>query len=130
LACSCLIAVATGPALAQNFYEPDIARSEMGLARVKAGARVYFYRGADVAGCPAPTVRCRLRSYLVARDPVLVGKPNGDLIEAGFTDGAGHVTIGWLPVRSIDRIPIPRAASGSWLGSWSSNEAEIEIAAG
>lgn len=130
LACSCLVGLAAGPASAQDFYSPDIARPGFALARIKPGPRVSFYRGDDTPGCPALTERCRRRAYLVAGDLVLTGKVHGALIEAGFADGSGQVTIGWLPARSVGRVPIPAATRASWRGSWSGDEARIEIAPG
>lgn len=129
LACLGLIGVAAGPAPAQDFYAPDIAKPGFTLARIKHGARVSFYRGDETPGCPALTARCRLRAYLVAGDLVLIGTSNGALVEAGFATGSGRVTIGWLPAGAIERIPTPSTVTSSdWLGSWSSDEAEIDIA--
>ena len=121
---------AAGLASAQDFYSPDIAKPGFALARIKPGARVPFYRGDDTPGCPALTARCRLRAYLVAGDLVLIGTSNGTLVEAGFTSGSGRVTIGWLPARSVQRIPTPAATPAGWQGSWSSDDAEIDIAPG
>lgn len=121
---------AAGLASAQDFYSPDIAKPGFALARIEPGARVPFYRGDDTPGCPALTARCRLRAYLVAGDLVLIGTSNGTLVEAGFTSGTGRVTIGWLPARSVQRIPTPAATPAGWQGSWSSDDAEIDIAPG
>jgi hypothetical protein len=102
----------------------------MALARIKPGPRVHFYHGDDVSGCPVLTARCRSRAYLVAGDLVLVGKSRGILTEVAFADGAGRVTIGWLPARSLAPVPIPAASPAGWRGSWSGDEAQIDITPG
>ena len=124
-----IAAAAVIPARAQDSHAEPAAYEDMSLARVRPGARAYFYRD-DVDGCPAVSSRCRRRAYVVAGDVVLIGVAKDGLIKAAYTDGSGRPTEGWLSRTLLQPIPTPPASPAAWRGDWNYDEADIEITAG
>jgi hypothetical protein len=99
------------------------------LARVAGakGERVYF-RGDD-GDCPlGPDAKCRLKSYLIPGDEVIVTRRYGRYVCAWFQPPKGGETVGWLPadklaVRAVSSAP-PTAA---WVGEWRFYDNSISV---
>lgn len=100
-------------------------------ARVVGGkkARVYFYGDDD--DCPKPDAKCRLKTYVVGGDALLVSRNFGDWACAWYTTAKGGDTVGWIPtkqlsVTEVDRMP-PLAR---WLGAWELYRGSLDIKPG
>ncbi len=90
---------------------------EYKLARAvgRKGARVYFH--GDDEGCPSP--KCRLKSYVIPGDELLVSRSFGDWLCAWYQPAKGPETVGWimaheLSVSEPDRNPPPARWEGEW----------------
>ncbi|HLM56765.1 MAG TPA: hypothetical protein VK422_11670 [Pyrinomonadaceae bacterium] len=87
------------------------------LARVvgRKGARVYFH--GDDEGCPSP--KCRLKSYVVPGDEVIVSRTLGDWACAWYQPARGSETVGWIMAHELSLgPPAPKPAAASWEGEW------------
>ena len=126
-----LLCAIGAPAMARDEIRPEFAAYQnMTLARVRPGAKAVFYHDVEVDGCPAPTTRCQRRAYIVGGDLVLIGESKGKLIKAAYGNAGGRPTEGWILRSVVEPIPTPRAAPSAWLGSWTYDEASIDISRG
>lgn len=127
----CAIGAVGAPAVAREEITPELAAyQDMTLARVRPGAKAVFYHDIEVDGCPAPTARCRRRAYIVAGDLVLIGPTKGSLVKAAYNERGGRPTEGWILRNLVEPVPVPHPARSAWLGSWTYDEASIDITAG
>jgi hypothetical protein len=87
------------------------------------GGRSYFRN--DGEGCPdAPS--CRLKSYLVVQDEVLVSKVENGWACAWYGHGERH-TVGWLKKADLIKLAVAPSGEGDWLGDWSFGDNQITI---
>jgi hypothetical protein len=85
--------------------------------------RAYFHN--DGQGCPdAPS--CRLKSYLVVQDEVLVSKVENGWACAWYGRGERH-TVGWLRKTDLVKSAVAPSGEGDWLGDWSFGDNQITI---
>lgn len=125
-----MILLAASAMARADFLQDAKAAQDWHLARVSATGRSYFYKGSEVAGCPAITASCRRSAYVFHGDQVLVGTVKGALIYATYTDLGGTPTTGWLPLTSIKRIALPKQNISAWIGSWNYDYSMIDIIRG
>jgi len=105
---------------------------ELRLARVAAqGAeRVHFW--GDDGKCPdGPAPLCRLKSYLVGGDEVIVSRRRGGFFCAWYQPRRGSETVGWLPA---DRLSVAEAPAepplAAWVGEWAYYDNSVSIRPG
>ncbi len=79
------------------------------------GGRTYFH--GDGEGCP-DAASCKLKSYLVVQDEVLVTKVENGWACAWYGKGARH-TVGWLKKADLVKSAVAPSGEGDWLGDWS-----------
>jgi hypothetical protein len=96
----------------------------------RAGERAHFW--SDEGECPnGSATRCRLKSYLVPGDEVVVSRRYGQFVCAWFQPRAGRETIGWL---AADRLNIHQTEAepplSAWAGEWEYYENSISIRRG
>ncbi|HZI19135.1 MAG TPA: hypothetical protein VEY09_11115 [Pyrinomonadaceae bacterium] len=136
-----LLAACSAEARAQSDANPDNwcrnglftrEEGELRLARVSTepAGRVHFWGDDD--DCPdGPAARCRLKSYLVAGDEMIVSRRRGGFVCAWFQPRRGGETVGWLPA---DRLLIgenaPEPPPAAWAGHWKFYDSFIEIKRG
>jgi hypothetical protein len=85
--------------------------------------RSYFH--SDGANCPdGPT--CRLNSYLVVQDEVLVSKVENGWACAWYGRGDRH-TVGWLKKADLIKSAVAPSGEGDWLGDWRFGDNQITI---
>lgn len=100
-------------------------------ARVVAerGARVYFY--GDDEQCPkVGAAKCRLKSYLIAGDEVIVSRAFGDWLCAWFQPKRGGETVGWLRAESLSVAePDSKPPPARWVGEWEYDIQSLKIGA-
>jgi len=100
---------------------------EYKLARAvgRKGARVYFH-GDDGEGCPGPT--CRLRSYLVPGDQVIVARSFGDWLCAWYQPARGPETVGWIKAHELSVAEPERdPPAARWEGEWGYYENGLSV---
>ncbi|WP_146168646.1 hypothetical protein [Sphingomonas sp. PP-CE-3G-477] len=107
----------------------DIVQPAVRVAAVKPEApRAYFVSDAALKpGCPDVNARCKLASYVVPGNVVLVAKAQGPFTCAGFQGPRGIGTIGWLPTAALALLPPAAQRPGDWSGHWSAPEQDIVI---
>jgi len=98
------------------------------LARItgKKGDRVYFY-GDEREDCPGGK-DCRLKSYVIAGDEVIVSRTFGDYACGWFQPVKGAETVGWIKSENLEILEPNRNPSvGNWLGEWRFYDNSVEI---
>lgn len=81
----------------------------------------------DAPPCPNDTPACRLRAYIVAGDPVIVGPAASDYVCILFTGS----TFGSVAFIRRDQLapprPLPRPALSAWTGTWRQGDNTIHL---
>lgn len=94
--------------------------SEFRLAKVVGakGTKVNFY--SDDNDCPnASLAKCKLKSYLISGDTLIVSKTYNNFVCGWFQPVKGSETVGWISIGSL-KITKPdfNPTMNKWLGSW------------
>ncbi len=100
------------------------------LAYVKAkrGEQIHFY-GDMENDCPN-NKNCRLKSYLINDDEVIVSRKFGNFACAWFQTKKGAETVGWIPLEKLEFInSVQSAGKSAWTGKWKFYDSDINIAA-
>jgi len=98
------------------------------LATIKgaAGERAFFHDD-GTEKCPADPA-CRLKTYVIASDQVIVSRTLGKFACSWFQPRKGHGTTGWI---ESDRLSwagsIPPPVERDWIGVWRDNSSVIRI---
>ena len=91
-----------------------------------AGDRIYFH-GDDNERCPDDQA-CRLKTYVIANDEVIVSRTSGKFACSWFQPRKGTETVGWI---ETDRLAwqetTRRPAMPDWLGEWRAYDNVISI---
>jgi hypothetical protein len=99
------------------------------LARIngKKGERIYFY-GDEREDCPAAK-DCRLKSYVIPGDEVIVSRTYGEYACGWFQPAKGAETVGWIKSENLEMLETSRnPAEKDWLGDWRFYKNRIVIA--
>ena len=105
------------------------------VAKVTA-ARVNFIKSPydddfKAEGCPAATNACRMKSYLVTGDLVLVGKAQEAFTCVAYQSPLAKKQIwvtGWLPSAALAPVsPMRSPKVSDWIGAWYHPGGSIEI---
>ncbi|MDQ3798987.1 MAG: hypothetical protein M3384_06020 [Acidobacteriota bacterium] len=102
--------------------------SEYKLANVKGAKneKVYFY-GDDRDDCPNGK-NCRMKSYLIPNDEVIVSRTFGRWACGWYQPKKGSETVGWIAVDKLEFKETNRNPSpDEWLGVWRYAGNHIEI---
>jgi hypothetical protein len=117
--------------MCRNGAFPD-ENKQYRLAKVKgaAGDKVHFY-GDSHKRCPAGE-GCRLQSYVVPNDEVIVSRTYGTFACSWFQPRKGSETVGWIETdrlawTEVNRQPAEREWLGEWRG-WDNNYIRISKA--
>ncbi len=103
---------------------------EFKLAKIigKKNEKVYFY--GDDADCPK-NGDCRLKSYVVPKDEMIVSRTFGSFACSWFQPKKGAETVGWIEVNKLEEIATNSAPElDDWFGEWSYYENSITIGKG
>ena len=91
--------------------------SSIGLGVVAGAGRNYFVY--DMQGCPNATAQCRLKSYVVSGQRVVIGRTQGRYICAYYPSKGGG-TAGWLDAARVKPVAVRQNPPFSaWVGQWS-----------
>lgn len=101
---------------------------EFKLATVSGtkGTQIHFFNDDD--GCPSADAKCRMRSYLITGNQVLVSRRYGSWICSWYQPLKGHETVGWLPVDSLAISDHPASPPlEKWVGRWKYYDQSLDI---
>jgi hypothetical protein len=125
------------PAYAQLKGNPDNAcrngyfpreSTNYRLAKIKgaAGDKIHFH-GDDSERCPDDAA-CRLKTYVIPGDEVLVSRTLGKFACSWFQPGKGSETVGWIETDRLAWQENTRPpAMRDWLGEWRAYDNAIRI---
>ncbi len=98
------------------------------LVEVAPGPDRYFHAGDEREGCPAPTVACRRKGYVVAGDRLVAWEAKGPLRRVTYlATGAKRPSEGWVETAALRRVTLAPPKPADWIGGWSGWESEIDI---
>ena len=135
VACSLLL---TAPASAQLKGNPENwcrnghfprESKDYRLAKIKgaAGDKIHFHDDSKER-CPADP-SCRLKTYVIANDQVIVSRTFEKFACSWFQPGKGTETVGWIETDRLAWVDVKRPpAERDWLGDWRAYGNSIRIA--
>jgi hypothetical protein len=92
-----------------------VQNPDFGLGKVIAGKRVFFVD--DGERCPSTAPKCRLKSYLVPGDQVVIGRTRGQYLCTYYPKKG---IAGWIDASRIRRLAVrSNPPPSAWLGRWS-----------
>jgi len=96
------------------------------IAKIKGnkGERIYFY-GDEREDCPQAK-NCRLKSYLIPNDEVIVSRKFGNYACAWFQPKKGSETVGWLSLENLEFQNLLQSFD-EIVGNWSFYDNDIKI---
>jgi hypothetical protein len=115
------------PNICRNGYFPREGKDYQ-MARIigKAGEKIYFY-GDEREDCPQGK-NCRLKSYLIPADEIIVSRTLGGYVCSWFQPRKGSETVGWINVDNLEWIETnQKPAANDWLGEWRFYDNSITI---
>jgi hypothetical protein len=105
--------------LCRNGFFPRESKTYR-LAKItgKPKERIYFY-GDEREDCPK-NINCRLKSYVVPNDEVIISRKFADFACVWFQPQKGSETVGWIKAANLKSIETNfKPAETDWLGKWS-----------
>ncbi|RYJ04285.1 MAG: hypothetical protein EON47_00910 [Acetobacteraceae bacterium] len=114
------MAVASAAALAGYDWDDIAAEGTQAASSQTGSPRVHFVQDAVVRdGCPNDSAWCQVHAFLTPNDMVLAGSSHNAFTCAGFSNGRGAETIGWLPTAALRLLPEARwRAGGAGHATW------------
>jgi hypothetical protein len=101
------------------------------IAKIKGikGEKVYFY-GDDRDDCPGGK-DCRLKSYVIPNNEVIVSRSFGKFACSWFQPRKGSETVGWIETEKLEWVEtVQNPAPTQWLGEWRHYDNSIRISKG
>ena len=100
-----------------GYFPREGAGYRLATVSGKAGERAYFHDD-EPEKCPADA-SCRLKSYVVAKDQVIVSRTLGRFACSWFQPRRGAGTTGWLETGRLTFTgSIKQPSERDWLGEW------------
>lgn len=112
----------------EGFFSRESNTYKIAKIKGQKNEKVYFF-SAEREDCPQ-NKNCRLKSYLIPNDEVIVSRSLGNFACAWFQPGKGNETVGWLPLENLEYQPDTKIALNDWLGFWEYETSDIEIMSG
>jgi hypothetical protein len=113
--------------LCRNGFFPRESKTYR-LARItgKKGEKIYFH-GDEREDCPGGK-DCRLKSYLIPGDEIIVSRVFGGYACGWFQPARGSETVGWIKIDNFEWSEEKLNISiGDWLGNWKYYDNDINI---
>lgn len=131
VAVAACVAVAPAATLAGCNWD-DIAAEGIQAASIRTGSpRMHFVQDAVLRdGCLIDSANCRARAFLTPNDMVLAAPIQGAFTCAGFSNGRGTETIGWLPTAALQLLPEAQRAPADLIGTWVAPERCLVLSPG
>lgn len=109
-----------------GLFPSDEAEFKLATVSGIKGTRIHFFNDDD--GCPSADAKCRMRSYLITGNQVLVSRRYGSWICSWYQPRKGSETVGWLPVESLVISEHPASlALEKWIGRWKYGDQSLNI---
>lgn len=110
----------------EGFFTRDSKDFTIGAVKASKGTRAYFY-GDDPDKCP-DAASCRLKTYIVSGDQIVVNRRRNGYACAWFAPAKGAATVGWIRESDLAFPEMLHDASvRTWLGEWTYGENGIEF---
>lgn len=109
-----------------GFFPRDSKTYQIAKIKGKPKEKVYFY-GDEREDCPQ-NKNCRLKSYVVPNDEVIVSRTFGDFACVWFQPEKGSETVGWIYSKNLSYLPkAGNLKVNDWIGHWYFYDNTIEI---
>lgn len=109
-----------------GFFPRESETYKIAKIKGKQGEKVYFY-GDDREDCPAGK-DCRLKSYVIPNDEVIVSRTFGKFACSWFQPRKGGETVGWIETDKLEwTATVQNPAQTAWLGEWLYYDSSIRI---
>jgi len=109
-----------------GFFPRESKDYSLAIVKGKKGEKVYFY-GDEREDCPK-NKNCRLKSYVVPNDEVIVSRKFGNFACVWFQPKKGSETVGWVNVDNLKLVEVKSNISiGNWVGNWEFYDNNINI---
>lgn len=110
-----------------GFFPRESENYSFGKIKGKKSEKIYFY-GDDEKDCPN-SEKCRLKSYIIPNDEVIVSRKFGNFVCAWFQPKKGSETVGWVSLDKIEFLDMVKSVGKEdWTGNWKFYDSEIKIA--
>lgn len=95
------------------------------IAKIKGAKneKVFFYAD-EKEDCPK-SAKCKMKSYVISNDEVIVSRTYGDFACAWFQPKKGSETVGWIELNKLDFVE--NAEILPWIGDWNFYDNSIKI---
>ena len=102
--------------------------AEFKLAKVIGIKETQIHFVSDNDGCPIADAKCRMKSYLITGNQVIVSRRYGSWVCSWYQPLKGSETVAWPPVASLV-ISEPRASPAleKWIGQWTYGDQSLNI---
>lgn len=110
-----------------GFFPRESENYSLAVVKGKKGEKIFFY--GDDEDCPNGK-NCRLKSYVIPNDEVIVSRKFGNFACAWYQPKKGAETVGWISLESLEFSEKPQVIrKEDWTGIWNFYDSEIKIAA-
>lgn len=107
-----------------GFFPRESQDYSIATVKGKKRERIYFY-GDEREDCPQAK-NCRLKSYIIPNDEVIVSRKFGNFACAWFQPQRGSETVGWLPLDKLEFQNLLQSFD-EILGNWGFYDNDIKI---
>jgi len=108
-----------------GFFPRESKNYSLAVVKGKKGEKVYFY-GDEREDCPK-NKNCRLKSYVVPKDEVIVSRKFGNFACVWFQPKKGSETVGWISLQNLEFQNLLQSFD-EITGNWNFYGNEIKIA--
>lgn len=109
-----------------GLFPSDEAEFKVATVSGVKGTQIHFSNDDD--GCPSADAKCRMRSYLIPGNQVLISRTYGSWICSWYQPLKGSETVGWLPRDSlVISEPPARPTWEKWIGRWKYYDQSLNI---
>ncbi len=109
-----------------GFFPRESKNYQLAKITGRPNEKVYFY-GDERDDCPQ-NKNCRLKSYVVPDDEVIVSREFGDFACVWFQPKKDFETVGWLRSEKLSYLPkVSNLKLNDWIGHWQFYDNTIEI---
>ena len=108
-----------------GFFPRESKDYSLAVVKGKKGEKIYFY-GDERADCPN-NKNCRLKSYLIPKNEVLVSRKLGKFACVWFQPNKGSETVGWIPLQNLEFLNLLQSFD-EITGNWNFYDNQIKIA--
>lgn len=107
-----------------GFFPRESKEYSLAVVKGKKGEKVYFY-GDEREDCPK-NKNCRLKSYVVPKDEVIVSRKFGNFACVWFQPKKGSETVGWISLQNLEFRNLLQSFN-EIIGNWKFYDNDIKI---